>query len=91
MIELDLVVPNKLGLHARAAAKLVSLASRRDVTLTLSKNGTQWVDARNIMGILMLGAKKGTPLNFRIEGEESEPAKDELEALFERFFDEPQD
>jgi phosphocarrier protein NPr/phosphocarrier protein len=90
MIELELTIPNKLGLHARSAAKLVSLASRLDISLTLSRDGKQWVDARNIMGLLMLGAGKGTPLVFRIEGEEAEAGRVELEDLFDRYFDELQ-
>jgi len=90
MIDLQLTVPNKLGLHARAAAKLVSLASRLDITLEISKDSSQWIDARNIMGLLMLGASKGTVLNFRIEGSESTAARAQLIDLFARNFDEPQ-
>ena len=91
MIELELVIPNKLGLHARSAAKLVALASRLELTLMISRNGEQWVDARNIMGLLMLGAKKGTPLRFRIDGEDADAGRIELEDIFARYFDEVQD
>lgn len=88
MIELELTIPNKLGLHARAAAKLVSLASRLDLSLKVSRNQQKWVDARNIMGLLMLGANQGTPLFFRIDGAEAEQGQVEIEALFARNFDE---
>lgn len=91
MIELQLTIPNKLGLHARAAAKLVALASRLDLTLSLSRDGAKWVDARNIMGLLMLGAKQGTPLTFRIDGKDAQAGQTELESLFARYFDESQD
>lgn len=88
MIELELIIPNKLGLHARAAAKLVTIASQLDITMTLSRDGNNWVDARNIMGLMMLGAGRGTPVNFRIEGGDADQGKTDLEALFERNFDE---
>lgn len=88
MIELELTLPNKLGLHARSAAKLVSLASRLNITLTISRDTEQWIDARNIMGLLMLSAGQGTLLQFRIEGEQAEEGKNELEDLFARNFDE---
>lgn len=91
MIEIQLTIPNKLGLHARSAAKLVALATRLDITLMLSRDGKQWVDARNIMGLLMLGAKQGTPLEFRIDGADAETARAELDDLFARYFDEVQD
>lgn len=90
MIELQLTVPNKLGLHARAAAKLVTLASRLDIFLEVSKDNANWTDARNIMGLLMLGASKGTLLSFRIDGRESTEARAQLIDLFARNFDEDQ-
>ncbi len=64
MIEKKLDVINKLGLHARAAAKVVSVASRYDSSiLVLHKNQT--IDAKSIMGLLMLGAAKGSSVTFR--------------------------
>ncbi|MEQ3722516.1 HPr family phosphocarrier protein [Alcanivorax sp.] len=87
MIEKKLDVINKLGLHARAAAKVVSVASRYDSSiLVLHKNQT--IDAKSIMGLLMLGAAKGSSVTFRVEGEDEQHAMDELEDLFARCFDE---
>ena len=87
MLTEQLEVTNKLGLHARAAAKVVSVASRFNAKIRLGKNGRQ-VDAKSIMGLLTLGATQGTVLDAEIEGEDSERALKELKALFARKFDE---
>ena len=87
MIEKKLDVINKLGLHARAAAKVVSVASRYDSSiLVLHKNQT--IDAKSIMGLLMLGAAKGSSVTFQVAGEDEQHAMNELEDLFARCFDE---
>lgn len=87
MLAEQLEVTNKLGLHARAAAKVVSVASRFNARIQLGKNG-RLVDAKSIMGLLTLGATQGTVLEAEIEGEDSERALKELKALFARKFDE---
>ena len=87
MIEKQLDVINKLGLHARAAAKVVSVASRyNSIILVLHK--TQTIDAKSIMGLLMLGAAKGSRITFRVEGDDEQQAMDELKDLFSHRFDE---
>ena len=87
MIEKKLDVINKLGLHARAAAKVVSVASRYDSSI-LVLHKSQTIDAKSIMGLLMLGAAKGSSVTFQVEGEDEQHAMDELEDLFARCFDE---
>ncbi len=87
MIEKQLDVPNKLGLHARAAAKVVSVASRYDSRIHVIHNGNP-IDAKSIMGLLMLGAAKGSQVTFQVEGEDENAAMEELEDLFARMFDE---
>lgn len=87
MIEQDLTIINTLGLHARAAAKVVSVASRYACTIQV-RHGERMIDAKSIMGLLMLGAAKGTVLRVRVDGEDEEPAMDELADLFARRFDE---
>lgn len=87
MIECTLVVSNRLGLHARASAKLVSIAARYDSDITITHE-RHTVDARNIMGLLTLGAAKGTPLLFRIDGPDESTVQQELDTLFANRFDE---
>ncbi|MEQ3637744.1 HPr family phosphocarrier protein [Alcanivorax sp.] len=87
MIEKQLDVINKLGLHARAAAKVVSVASRYNSSI-LVLHKTQTIDAKSIMGLLMLGAAKGSSITFRVEGDDEQQAMDELKDLFSRRFDE---
>ena len=83
----ELTVSNRLGLHARAAAKVVSVASRFDASIRV-RCGEREVDAKSIMGLLMLAATQGTVLHCSISGEHAQEALDELAALFQRHFDE---
>ncbi|GAA5111221.1 HPr family phosphocarrier protein [Alloalcanivorax gelatiniphagus] len=87
MIERDLTITNKLGLHARAAAKVVSVSCRYSCTIQV-RQGERLIDAKSIMGLLTLGAAKGTTLTVQVDGEDEVPAMDELADLFERKFDE---
>ena len=82
-----LKIRNSLGLHARAAAKIVELASRHESKLFFNKNGRQ-VDGSNILSILTLASPKGTEMEARIIGEDSERFMAELDALFEGKFGE---
>lgn len=77
----DLKIENKLGLHARAAAQIVKSASAFSSKITLSKDGLE-VDAKSIMGIMMLAAAKGSSVTAKAEGEDAELAIKELERLF---------
>ena len=82
------VISNKRGLHARAAAKFVTLAERFGASLEVVRNGETPVSARSIMGLMMLGAGKGTALELRAEGWDAKEALDALAELIESGFDE---
>ena len=87
MIAKDLQVLNKLGLHARAAAKLVFIANKFVSDITLVKDDKQ-ADARSIMKILMLSASKGSMIRIIIDGADQNEAMASLEGLFQNKFDE---
>ena len=80
-------VPNKRGLHARAAAKFVMMAERFDASVEVLRDG-QSVSARSIMGLMMLGAGKGAAIELRAEGWDAKEALDALATLVEAGFDE---
>ena len=82
-----LVIKNSRGLHARAAAKLVTLAERFSACLHVSREG-QKVPACSIMGLMMLGAGQGSTIELRVEGWDAKEAMDALTALVESGFDE---
>ncbi|HEX5954200.1 MAG TPA: HPr family phosphocarrier protein [Rhodanobacteraceae bacterium] len=87
MLEREIVVSNKLGLHARASAKLVQLVQGFESTIWLVGEGRE-VNAKSIMGVMMLAAGIGTPLTLRAEGPDEAQALDAVAALFDRKFDE---
>lgn len=87
MIERELVVSNRLGLHARATAKLVQLLSGYKSNATLVAKGRE-VNAKSIMGVMLLAAGTGTSVLLRVDGEDEAAAADAAAALFERKFDE---
>ena len=87
MITRDLQVLNKLGLHARAAAKVVFIANKFASDITLVKDNKQ-ADARSIMKILMLSASKDSIINIIIEGNDEIQAMNSIEKLFQNKFDE---
>ena len=78
---------NKRGLHARASAKFVKLAADYDAEVTVTRDG-QSVDARSIMGLMMLGAGPGATLELSAEGAEAEAALDALTELVAARFEE---
>ncbi len=87
MLERELTVSNRLGLHARATAKLVQLLSSFRANATLVAKGRE-VNAKSIMGVMLLAAGQGTPVTVRVDGEDEAAALDAVAALFERRFDE---
>ncbi|TBR13925.1 MAG: HPr family phosphocarrier protein [Lysobacter sp.] len=87
MIERELIVSNRLGLHARATAKLVQLLSQYRSSCTLTAKGRE-VNAKSIMGVMLLAAGQGTAVRLRVEGEDEQDAADAVSALFDRRFDE---
>ena len=82
-------VPNRLGLHARAAAKLVDLANRYESHIEVSKEG-QAADAKSIMGVLLLCGQRGAKITFRASGPDAETALTALCALVAAGFGEEQ-
>ncbi|GAA3570419.1 MULTISPECIES: HPr family phosphocarrier protein [Marinobacter] len=87
MIRQQVTIINKLGLHARAAAKLVATASEFESSIQICK-GSQQVDAKSIMPVMMLAASKGTDLELNIEGPDEQQALDQLVALINDYFGE---
>lgn len=87
MLERDIVISNKLGLHARASAKLVQLVSGYRSTVQISCRGRE-INAKSIMGLMLLAAARGTSITLRASGEDEAEAMDAVIDLFERKFDE---
>lgn len=82
-----LSIINKLGLHARAASKLVATASRYESDIILDRQGQQ-ADAKSIMSVLMLAASQGTALSITVSGDDAEEALEQIELLINNRFDE---
>ena len=87
MLEREIMISNKLGLHARASAKLVQLLQGYKANALIIHRGRE-VNAKSIMGVMMLAAGVGTPVTLRTDGVDEEDAMNALVALFERKFDE---
>lgn len=87
MVEQEIVVSNRLGLHARAAAKLVQLVGRYSAKVMLLCRGRE-VNAQSILGVMMLAAGKGTSLIIRADGADEGEALAAVVELFNRRFDE---
>ncbi|MBI1841905.1 MAG: HPr family phosphocarrier protein [Verrucomicrobia bacterium] len=86
-ISKELLVSNKLGIHARPAAMFVRLANKFDCQVFVEKDGDR-VNGKSIMGLMMLAAGPGSRLLVYAEGVEAAKAVQELEALLKRNFDE---
>lgn len=87
MASRELTIVNKLGLHARAAAKLVNLASGFESEITI-KRGRQKVNAKSIMGVMMLAAAKGVMIEVRVDGNDADEALAEITRLVQNRFGE---
>jgi len=83
----ELEIVNDLGLHARAASKLVALANKFNAEVWVGSDGRE-VNAKSILGVLMLAAAKGSTVTLRCEGAQGEQAFDELSRLVEDGFGE---
>lgn len=83
----ELLIENKLGLHARAAAQIVKCASGYASRITLVKDGLE-VDGKSIMGIMMLAAAKGSTIVLHANGKDEDLAVDGMETLFKNKFGE---
>ncbi|MCF6281632.1 MAG: HPr family phosphocarrier protein [Candidatus Polarisedimenticolaceae bacterium] len=85
MIKRDVTIINKLGLHARAAAKLVSCASQFESEIFVERNGHR-VNGKSIMGVMMLAASQGVRITLEAEGDDEELAVQALQTLIiDRF------
>jgi phosphocarrier protein HPr len=87
MLKQDILIINKLGLHARASAKLTQLASQFPCEVWLSRN-TRRINAKSIMGVMMLAAAKGSTINIETNGEQEQEAMQAIVALINDYFGE---
>ena len=87
MLEREITISNKLGLHARASAKLVQLLQGYKSNAFLVFKGRE-VNAKSIMGVMMLAAGVGSPITLRTDGADEETVMDAMVDLFNRKFDE---
>ena len=83
----DIVIVNKLGLHARAAAKFVTTASKFESTIKISKD-ERVVDGKSIMSVMMLAASYGTTINISADGPDEQSAFQAIKELINNKFDE---
>ena len=88
MPALDITIINKLGLHARAAAKFVGVAGRFPCQVRVGRSSASLVDGKSIMAVMMLAAGKGTQIHLSTEGEQAQEALDALVGLINDKFDE---
>ena len=86
-LERQTKIINRLGLHARASAKLVKSAGRYTSSILIGTD-SETVDGKSIMGLMMLAATQGTTMTITIEGEDAESAMHDIIGLFEDRFDE---
>jgi len=87
MLQREVEVVNKLGLHARASAKLTQLAGQFKSNVWLARNGKR-VNAKSIMGVMMLAAAKGSTIGIETDGPDEADAMQALTALIANFFEE---
>ena len=84
----EITIINKLGLHARAAAKFVGVASRFPCQVRLGRSAESLVDGKSIMAVMMLAAGKGTVIHLHTDGEQDEDAMTAVVGLINNYFDE---
>lgn len=84
----DIQIINKLGLHARAAAKFVGVASQFPCAVRVGRNADSLVDGKSIMSVMMLAAAKGTHIYISTEGEQADEALLALQSLINDYFGE---
>ena len=87
MIERQVVIRNRAGLHTRPAATLVKVAARFKAEFMIEKDGFE-INGKSIIGVMTLAAEQGSTLILRFEGEDEQAMADEICAMFERGFDE---
>jgi len=87
MLQREVEIINKLGLHARASAKLTQVAGRFKANVWVGRNGRR-VNAKSIMGVMMLAAAKGSKLTVEADGPDEEQAMDAVTQLIAARFEE---
>ena len=87
MVSKNLTIINKLGLHARAAAKLVALSSNYQSEIFIEKEGKK-INGKSIMGVMMLAASKGSIVTIMADGDDETEALQGIENLINNYFDE---
>ncbi len=87
MLQSEILIKNKLGLHARASAKLSQLASQYPCEVWLARNGRR-INAKSIMGVMMLAAAKGSTIAIETSGEREQEAMTAIQKLIDDFFGE---
>ena len=88
MIEKEVTVRNRAGLHTRPAASLVKLAAKYKSDFIISKDGFE-INGKSIIGVMTLAGEQGSVLRLRFTGEDEEAAAMAILELFDRAFDEP--
>jgi phosphocarrier protein HPr len=89
MIEQEIEISNKLGLHARASTKLTQTASQFNCEIWIERNSRR-VNAKSIMGVMMLAASKGSTIKLETSGPDEQQAMDTLVTLIDNKFGEPE-
>ncbi len=89
MKEVQITIINKLGLHARAASKLVSISNQFESRMELGRSG-RFVDAKNIIALLLASMSKGTEITLRADGSDEDAAIEAVCTLIRNRFDEPE-
>jgi phosphocarrier protein len=87
MLQTEILIKNKLGLHARASAKLSQLASQYPCEVWLARNSRR-INAKSIMGVMMLAAAKGATVVLETNGEQEQEAMDAIKSLIDDLFGE---
>lgn len=87
MLNRDVLIINKLGLHARASSKLTQLASTFPCEIWMSRAGRR-INAKSIMGVMMLAAAKGSTVHIETNGEKEQEAMDAIVGLINNYFGE---
>ncbi len=87
MLQNEVLIKNKLGLHARASAKLSQLAAQYPCEVWLARNGRR-INAKSIMGVMMLAAAKGATITVETDGEHEQEAMSAIQQLIDDYFGE---
>lgn len=88
MIEKEIIIKNKAGMHTRPASLIVRIAAKYNSDFYISKNGFE-VNGKSIIGVMTLAAEQGSTLVLKFEGEDEEALAKEITELFENGFGEP--